>query len=119
MAAGQDDCRAPQDYRQLRLFMENVANPVRSIPFQPDDYLQWELEQGIRHEFIDCEVVDMIGADDRHVTIAGNAYILLRQHLKGSPCKTFMSDMKVRVEEFGCFFYPDVMVTCSAKDVEN
>ena len=96
-----------------------MANPIKKFPFHADDYLTWEVEQPIRHEFVDGEVFGMAGADDRHVTIAGNAYMALRQHLKGSPCKTFMSDMKVRIEEFNCFFYPDVMVTCSAKDVEN
>jgi Uma2 family endonuclease len=40
----------------------------------------------------------------------------LRQHLSGTPCRTFITDMKLRVEAADAFYYPDVMVTCSAAD---
>ena len=58
----------------------------------------------------------MSDAEDRHVTVCGNAYIALRQHLCGSPCRTCMSDMRLQVATAGSYFYPDVMVTCSAVD---
>jgi Uma2 family endonuclease len=47
---------------------------------------------------------------------AGNIAIALRRHLAGTPCRTFITDMKLRVEAVDAFFYPDVMVTCSARD---
>ena len=80
------------------------------------DYLQWEATQPDRHEFIDGEVFAMAGAEDRHVTVGGNLYMALRQHLSGSPCRTFMSDMKLHVAAANQYFYPDVMVTCSEPD---
>ncbi len=43
-------------------------------------------------------------------------YSALRQHLRGTPCRTFISDMKLRVEAADAYFYPDVLVTCSAAD---
>lgn len=80
------------------------------------EYLAWEAEQPQRHEFVDGEVFAMAGAGDAHVTVAGNLYMALRQHLKGSPCRTYMSDMRLAVAAANCYFYPDVMVTCSAED---
>lgn len=80
------------------------------------DYLAWEAAQTDRHEFLDGEVWAMAGAEDRHVTIAGNAYMALRQHLRGTPCRTFMSDMKLHAESANSYFYPDVLVTCSDAD---
>lgn len=80
------------------------------------EYLAWEAEQPQRHEFVDGEVFAMAGAGDAHVTVAGNLYMALRQHLKGSPCRTYMSDMRLAVAAANCYFYPDVMVTCSAGD---
>ncbi len=80
------------------------------------DFLTWDATQTQRHEFVDGEVFAMAGAEDRHVTVTLNIAIALRQHLAGSPCRTFMTDMKLRVAQANSYFYPDVMVTCSAAD---
>ncbi len=87
--------------------------------FAAADYLIWEASQTERHEFIDGKVFAMAGAEDRHVTVGGNMYIALRQHLGGTPCRTYMSDMKLSVASANQYFYPDVMVTCSATDQAN
>ena len=83
------------------------------------DYLAWEAQQKDRHEFVGGEIFAMAGAEDKHVTVAGNLYMTLRQHLSGSPCRTFMSDMRLNVAALGGYFYPDVMVTCSANDLAS
>jgi Uma2 family endonuclease len=87
--------------------------------FSAADYLSWEASQPERHEFIDGEVFAMAGAEDRHVTVAGNLYITLRQHLNGTPCRTYMSDMRLHVTAANSYFYPDVLVTCSPLDLAS
>ena len=87
--------------------------------FTAADYLAWEPAQLERHEFLDGDVFAMAGAEDRHVTVAGNLYIALRQHLGGSPCRTYMSDMRLHVAAANSYFYPDVLVTCSALDLAS
>ena len=87
--------------------------------FTAADYLAWEPAQAERHEYVDGDVFAMAGAEDRHVTVAGNLYMALRQHLSGSPCRTFMSDMRLHVAAANSYFYPDVLVTCSALDVAS
>jgi Uma2 family endonuclease len=87
--------------------------------FTAADYLAWEAVQAERHEYLDGEVFAMAGAEDRHVTVAANLYMALRQHLSGSPCRTFMSDMRLHVAAANSYFYPDVLVTCSALDVAS
>lgn len=84
--------------------------------FTAAEYLDWEPAQLDRHEYLDGEVFAMAGAEDRHVTVSGNLYMCLRQHLAGTPCKTYMSDMRVQVAAANSYFYPDVLVTCSAND---
>ncbi|HEU0203435.1 MAG TPA: Uma2 family endonuclease [Burkholderiaceae bacterium] len=81
----------------------------------PDEYLAWEAAQTERHDYLNGEVFAMAGAEDRHVTAAGNIYMALRQHLTGTPCRAYMSDMKIQAAE-NFFFYPDVLVTCSEAD---
>ncbi len=81
------------------------------------EFLAWDAGQTIRHEFVRGEVYMMAGGEDRNNTVAGNLYMALRQHLRGSPCRVYASDVKLRVEAADCYFYPDVMVTCSAADL--
>ena len=83
------------------------------------EYLAWETAQTERHEFVNGEVFAMSGAEDRHVTVTGNLYIALRQRLSGTPCRTFLTDMKLHVAAANSYFYPDVMVTCSAADLAS
>jgi len=90
--------------------------PAQKPIFTATDYLAWEAEQTERHDYLDGEVFAMAGAEDRHVTVSGNCYMALRQHLSGSPCRTYMSDMRVHVTAANSYFYPDVLVTCSAQD---
>ena len=86
------------------------------IPFSRDDYLAWEAEQQTRNEFVDGEVFAMSGGTDTHCTITLNLGALLRNHLRGNPCRVFITDMKLRVEASNAFFYPDIYVTCDPAD---
>ncbi|HOW46730.1 MAG TPA: Uma2 family endonuclease [Rubrivivax sp.] len=96
--------------------MGNVATRLR---MSAQDFLAWDETQTVRHEFVAGEVFAMAGAGEAHVTAAGNVYLLLRQHLAGTPCRTFITDMKLRVDAADAVFYPDVMVTCSAADAAD
>ena len=92
---------------------------AEKIILTAEQYLQGEETADFKHEFQDGEVWAMAGATDNHVTIAGNLFVLLKQHLKNTPCRTYISDMKVQVEKADAYFYPDVMVTCNPKDQAN
>ena len=83
------------------------------------DYLLWEAEQAERQEFVGGETFAMAGAEDRHGTVTGNLWMALRQHLSGTPCRTYAVDMRLSVAALGSYFYPDIMVTCSALDAAS
>lgn len=94
-----------------------MAQAAQQPVFTAADYLAWEPAQLDRHEYLDGEVFAMAGAEDRHVTVSMNIAFALRQHLSGSPCRTYISDMRLRVAAANSYFYPDVLVTCSATDL--
>ena len=96
-----------------------MANPAHQPVFTSSDYLVWEEEQVERHEFLDGEVFAMAGAEDKHVTVSMNLMVALHQHLRSSPCRIYASDMRLHVEKADAYFYPDVFVTCSKKDLES
>ena len=85
----------------------------------PEEYLVLEEQSAIKHEYIDGEVYAMAGASDPHVTIALNLAADLRNHLRGSRCRVYISDMKARIKSINRFYYPDVMVTCDERDRET
>lgn len=93
-----------------------MGQAVKPLKLNAEDYLAWEAGQQERHEYLDGEVFNISGAEERHVTVTGNAYMALRQQVSGSPCRVFMLDMKLAVEASNAYFYPDVFVTCSAAD---
>ena len=96
-----------------------MGHAEQKAVFPAAEHLAWEAAQPDRHEYIDGEVFATAGAEDRHVTVAMNLAFALRQHLAGSPCRTFMSDMRLHVAAANSYFYPDVLVTCSALDVAS
>lgn len=83
------------------------------------DYLIWEADQTERHEFVGGEIFAMMGTEDRHCTVTGNVCMALRKHLSGMLCRTFATAMRLHVAALDNYFYPDVMVTCSAADLAS
>lgn len=89
-------------------------------------FLAWEALQTVRHEYVDGQVypkTGALGAQDTiahntvaHNTITLNAYASLRPALKGTPCRAYCMDLKLRVNDKGDFLYPDLMVTCDSRD---
>ena len=92
-----------------------LAKPHLSV----DDYLLWETEQPLRHDYVRGEVFAMTGGTLRHNQATVAATVTWKTHLKGTPCKVFSGDVKVAVQETGHWFYPDVVVTCSAQDLAD
>jgi Uma2 family endonuclease len=85
----------------------------------PEEYLQQEEKSTIKHEYINGQVYAMAGTTDSHNTIAGNLYSLIRTHLRGTDCRVYFADIKVKLEKQNCFYYPDVLITCDRRDQET
>jgi Uma2 family endonuclease len=94
-----------------------VASPQASL--SPEEYLDLEAQSSVKHEYINGEVLAMAGTTDAHNTIALNLATLIRIHLRGSNCRVYIADIKVRLEERHCFYYPDLLVTCDPRDQET
>lgn len=79
-------------------------------------FLDWEAKQPERHFFWRGEVFAMVGVRQAHATVTLNIGAALKSALRGTPCRAFVADMKLRVDLADAVFYPDVMVTCDARD---
>ena len=81
------------------------------------DFLAWEAAQPEKHEFWRGELFAMTGARQAHVVTALNVASLLKNHLRGKPCRAYISDMQLEVEAADAVFYPDVFVSCHPEDL--
>jgi Uma2 family endonuclease len=85
----------------------------------PEEYLAFERASEFRHEYFGGEIVAMTGASRRHNLIAGNIFAELRQQLRGKPCETYISDMRVAIPTENIYTYPDVVVACGEPQFEG
>ncbi len=80
--------------------------------FSETEYLQQERLTEAKHEYLDGGIRAMSGASARHNMITGNIFAYLRQMLRGTACRPFASDMRLKVNASGLYTYPDILVVC-------
>jgi Uma2 family endonuclease len=94
--------------------MRNMEAILKEEYFTYADYAAWDDDE--RYELIDGVPYLMAPAPSvRHQEIAGGLYSLLRNLLKGKPCKAFVSPIDVRLNadaEDDTVVQPDVIVVC-------
>ena len=93
-----------------------IAAKENFPPLTPHEYFAWEEGQTSRHEYIGGKVYAMSGGTINHCEIAGNLLAMLKTHLRGSGCKTLNSDARVNIQGSNDYVYPDLSVTCDARD---
>lgn len=93
-----------------------MALPQQERNFDFPAYLTWETALPERYEFIRGETFAMTGARGTHNTIAGNLFVILKTALRGTPCRTYIESVKLRVALADAVLYPDVFVTCAPQD---
>lgn len=83
-----------------------------------EEYFNLEQHSQIRHEYLAGQVYAMVGASEAHNLIVTNIIALIRPHIRGTSCKAFVSDMKVKIktQNADIFYYPDLLVTCDPQD---
>lgn len=86
-----------------------------------EEYLANELKSDIKHEYLGGYVYAMAGGRVAHNLIASNVLGSLFGSLRGRPCRTFNSDMKIRIPfpTHTRFYYPDVSVVCDSNPLDH
>jgi Uma2 family endonuclease len=90
--------------------------------FSVAEYLALERESEERHEYLDGYVYAMAGESPEHSDICANLAGILYLQLRGTPCRVWSKDTKVRSGPEprsrramkGLFSYPDLVVVCGA-----
>lgn len=90
-----------------------------SLPAQPrprrytiEEYLRIESDSSQRHEYHDGEIVAMAGGSPEHSLIVANMVGEIRNRLKGTPCRVYEGNLRVRIPRSRYYVYPDATIVC-------
>ncbi len=78
----------------------------------PEEYLERERQAETKSEYLNGKIFAMSGGSADHSLIAVNLAAEFRQALRSGNCRSFSSDLRLRVNSSGLYTYPDVMVIC-------
>jgi len=93
--------------------------PQRKPYLTPEEYLAFERQSEIRHEYLDGEAFAMSGGRLNHNFIVSNVTGELRRLLRDGPCGVCSSDQRVYVPATGLYTYPDVVVVCDEPQLQD
>lgn len=86
------------------------AHPHQYVTIQ--QYFALEETADIKHEYYRGSISAMTGASARHNLIVANIIATLHGQLRGSSCRVFPSDLRLKIEQTGLYTYPDISVIC-------
>ena len=81
-----------------------------------EEYLAYERDSALKHEYEDGEILAMAGGSRRHNALASRISAALEAG-RGPGCIAFQSDQRVRILATGKATYPDASMVCG--DIEG
>jgi Uma2 family endonuclease len=78
--------------------------------YSPEEYLELEEQSEFRNEYIYGEIRLMPGGTTNHNKIAGNFYKRFPDVIEDQNYDTYINDVKLWIEKYGIYTYPDVIV---------
>ena len=76
-----------------------------------DEYLAYERDSGMKHEYDAGEIVAMAGGSRRHNALASRVSAAL-ENARQQGCVAFQSDQRIRILATGKATYPDASLVC-------
>lgn len=91
--------------------MSIASSPRSHHRYSYAEYLAYERDSALKHEYCDGEILAMPGGSRRHNALASRISAALEQG-RQSGCVAFQSDQKVRILATGKATYPDASLVC-------
>lgn len=79
-----------------------------------EDYLASEADSLVKREYVGGYVYAMAGGSNSHNLIASNMLVAAGSRLRGTGCRAYNSDAKIRIRLSNQtrFYYPDLSIIC-------
>ena len=97
----------------------NEAAPKYYPKMSPFEFLQWERQQEVKHEYFDGEIFAMAGASMNHNRISSNLLGRTWNHLHGTSCNIYGSDLRISVKWRNSYFYTDAVIVCGEPEFDD
>jgi len=78
--------------------------------YTPQEYLEWESDAEVRHEFINGEIIPMAGGTTRHNEIVTNLCVFLKPTLRQQGRRLYSENVRLWIPASEVFTYPDLMI---------
>jgi Uma2 family endonuclease len=92
-----------------------AAFPYARHRYSYAEYLAYERDSGMKHEYIGGDILAMAGGSLRHSALASRISAALENALQRG-CVAFQSDLRVRILATGRATYPDASMICGVID---
>jgi Uma2 family endonuclease len=92
--------------------------PAHAVYHSFRDYLALEQVSNVKHEYLDGQIYAMAGGTPDHAALQAAVPSVLYAHLRRGPCRTYASDLRIRVFATGLATYPDVTIVCGPREVD-
>jgi Uma2 family endonuclease len=87
--------------------------------YTPEEYLALEEKAEFRSEYDNGEIEAMAGGSLNHQQITANITEFLGAKLRKKGCRVIPTEMKVWVQNYRKFYYPDVTIICDKPKFYN
>ena len=87
--------------------------------FTGEEYLELERQSSFRHEFQRGLMYAMASTPKNHSRITLNLSVLIGNYLHDSIYEIYSINLKIRIKEVDCYYYPDISITCDKEDLEE
>ena len=92
------------------------ASSISKKQYTVDEYIKFDEESGIRHEFHEGFLYPIDGTSANHNEIIQNIAAQLRPVFRKRGCKVFHENLKLQIKNNSKYVYPDIILTCDEED---
>ncbi len=75
-----------------------------------EEYFEVELASELRHEYVDGEILEMVGGSTPHNDITGNLYLMLKSNFRKPKFRVCCGNSRMHVPVPVAYLYPDAAV---------
>jgi Uma2 family endonuclease len=95
-----------------------MSAATHDVRYTYREYVLLEQESNVKHEFLDGRIYAMAGGTPDHAALQAAVLNLLFPHIRGGRCRSYTSDLRVRVLAAGLATYPDGTVVCGPRQLD-
>jgi Uma2 family endonuclease len=103
----------------MRATVDHVSRVAERSALSAAEYLAWEREQPVKHEYFQGEVFAMAGGSPRHNFLSSTTQNALHGALRDRGGFVLTSDQRLGIDDGARYVYPDVSVVCGKLELQT